>query len=117
MAASSLHEGHLPDALEEAALQSSRSASAELIRHATSPQSLTIVKGLISSYFHRLNLRQLPQVISLLLLQLFLARQENSPRTRRQANTDSSEARELKKKVQELMKQNSKYKEKYDEVE
>ena len=84
------------------------------------------VQGLVGSCFYRLHLRQLPQVISMLLLQLFMVRQENAEGRdhlarirRRLADLESGKASEtsrLKQRIQELMKQNTKYKDKYEEV-
>lgn len=113
-------------ALDRAAKESAESASAEMIRLATSSRAMASVQGLVGSYFYRLHLRQLPQVISMLLLQLFILRQESSEsrdhlaRTRRRLadleSGNTSEASRLKQRIQELMKQNSKYREKYEEV-
>lgn len=126
MAARNLETIDVHAALDHAAKESAESASAEMIRMATSSKAMASVQGLVGTYFNRLHLRQLPQVISMLLLQLFLLRQESSEsrdhlaRTRRRlADLESgktSEASRLKQRIQELMKQNSKYREKYEEV-
>ena len=126
MASRTLDSIDVHTALDRAANESAQTASAELIRMATSSRAMASVQGLVSSCFYRLHLRQLPQVISMLLLQLFLVRQENvegrdhlARMRRRLGDLESGKASEtsrLKQRIQELMKQNTKYKDKYDEV-
>lgn len=126
MASKSLDSIDVHTALEHAATESAESASPELIRMATSSQAMASVQSLVGTYFNRLHLRQLPQVISMLLLQLYLLRQEASEnrdhlaRTRRRLadleSGNTSETSRLKQRIQELMKQSSKYRDKYEEV-
>lgn len=126
MARSLLDSIDVQAALDRAAADSAEAASPELIKIATSSRAMASVQGLVGAHFYRLHLRQLPQVISLLLLQLHLLRQESSEsrdhltRTRRRLvdleSGNTSDYSRLQQRIQELMKQNAKYKAKYEEV-